>query len=209
MCCSTLNCTPKWYRSVSQPSSCIIAWELAGQELEMRKAGADVSRITPSATLALLSLIAAPGLLAQYMDDTSYTYGDMWADDSGIYAYGQTDGVLTSIHDYAVDVQLSSPGRQNIITGNLTNGTAASLAFLSWDTNDVGNYTASTTHRGWCYVGMTMFYLASGFYMGVVGESETYYTTPVHVQPVPLDGGAGVRRMQQVGVPKAVPDKRG
>ncbi len=120
------------------------------------------------------------------MNDTSYTYADLYAGEDGITAYAQTDGMMTNYHDYAVDVTLTSPnGRVNSVQGALVNGTAAGAAFLGLDASDLGEYRAETTHRGWCYVAMTAFVLSWKWLVGTLGESETYYKDPVKVYGPP------------------------
>lgn len=133
-----------------------------------------------------LWLWSSTWLFAQYMEDTSYTYADLWADDSGVYAYAQTDGMMTNIHDYAVDVTLRSPaGRVNSVSGSLTNGTATGSAYLQLDLNDLGDYSAETRHWGWCYQSSSVFDIIWRFVVGTLSLRETYYTDPIREPGVP------------------------
>lgn len=132
---------------------------------------------------ALFSYGAAFG--QGYMNDQSSTYIDSWGSSAGIYGYGATDG-QAPIHEYAVDVSISSPrGRRVSSTGVFGWGFVSNTILMAWDSSDLGDYEIRTEHRGWCSLGEVLFTLAWEFLIGKVGARQTYYKDPVPDAPYP------------------------
>ena len=114
------------------------------------------------------------------MNDGSSTYADTWGDSAyGILGYGSISHGL-SIHEYAVDVTITSPkGRQASATGyyGQLGASASNEAALPWDLADLGLYDISIHPRGWCSVAKIAFTFVASLLTGSVnGPFITYYT---------------------------------
>ena len=112
--------------------------------------------------LLLAASTSISSLRAQgYMNDGSSTYLDGWGDSSYMYGYGSTSGSIP-IHEYAVDVTITSPlGRTSSASStSYRSGIVSKTAMLSWNWNDYGDYTINTTHKGFCTISYYYFILA-------------------------------------------------
>jgi hypothetical protein len=133
-------------------------------------------------TLLLMSNNFAFG---QYMGDQSSTFVATWATSAGIYGYGATEG-YTEIHDYAVDVYITSPNNRQVSSiGSYDWGFVSNTVLMQWDSSDLGSYEVKAKHRGWCTVALFAFTITWNTVFGTVGSGRTVFTDPVDHDPLP------------------------
>ena len=136
-----------------------------------------MTRLLSAIALALLTGALSFG---QYMNDGSSTYADTWGDQAyGVLGYGSISHGL-SIHEYAIDVTITSPkGRKASATGSYgqLGASASNEAALPWDLTDLGLYDISIQPRGWCSIAKIGFTFVLSLITGLIAQPfVTYYT---------------------------------
>lgn len=108
--------------------------------------------LTRCKTVSMTWMVAAFCLFASTPVFAYSTYSDVSYNGSMIYGYGVTDATNYSYtHDATVSVVLTSPNRSSGGGGTSSNSVTG-YAYLSWDDNDLGDYTVTATHWAYCSV---------------------------------------------------------